>query len=126
AEAGIIIERNLVGAYCTSLDMQGVFITLLTVEDELLSLWDAPVKTPALRWGFWGGIMALPKPHVVDWLMRCGDVFSRERAFLTQLDTEIGDVDDGLNMHRGFNKGCLLYSSEAADHHGCVSISVIL
>ncbi|MFZ1872216.1 MAG: dihydroxyacetone kinase subunit DhaK [Chania sp.] len=51
AEAGIIIERNLVGSYCTSLDMQGVSITLLHVDDELLSLWDAPVKTPALRWG---------------------------------------------------------------------------
>ncbi|WP_240325930.1 hypothetical protein, partial [Klebsiella quasipneumoniae] len=31
--------------------MQGVSITLLNVDDELLSLWDAPVKTPALRWG---------------------------------------------------------------------------
>jgi dihydroxyacetone kinase-like protein len=31
--------------------MQGVSITLLKVDDELLSLWDAPVKTPALRWG---------------------------------------------------------------------------
>lgn len=51
AEAGIIIERNLVGSYCTSLDMQGVSITLLQVDDELLSLWDAPVNTPALRWG---------------------------------------------------------------------------
>ncbi|WP_431224976.1 dihydroxyacetone kinase subunit DhaK [Serratia sp. L9] len=51
AEAGMIIERNLVGSYCTSLDMPGVSITLLQVDDELLSLWDAPVKTPALRWG---------------------------------------------------------------------------
>lgn len=51
AEAGMIIERNLVGSYCTSLDMQGVSITLLRVDDELLSLWDAPVKTPALCWG---------------------------------------------------------------------------
>jgi phosphoenolpyruvate---glycerone phosphotransferase subunit DhaK len=51
AEAGIIIERNLIGAYCTSLDMQGVSITLLKVDDPLLALWDAPVKTPALRWG---------------------------------------------------------------------------
>jgi dihydroxyacetone kinase-like protein len=31
-------------------------------------------------------------------------VFSRERDFLTQLDTEIGDADHGLNMNRGFNK----------------------
>lgn len=51
AEAGMIVERSLVGSYCTSLDMQGVSITLLKVDDELLSLWDAPVKTPALRWG---------------------------------------------------------------------------
>lgn len=48
--------------------------------------------------------MALTKPQVVDWLMRCGEVFSRERDFLTQLDTEIGDADHGLNMNRGFNK----------------------
>lgn len=51
AAAGITIERNLVGSYCTALDMQGVSITLLQVDDELLSLWDAPVNTPALRWG---------------------------------------------------------------------------
>ncbi|HAT4997633.1 TPA: dihydroxyacetone kinase ADP-binding subunit DhaL [Serratia marcescens] len=48
--------------------------------------------------------MALTKQQVVDWLMRCGEVFSRERDFLTQLDTEIGDADHGLNMNRGFNK----------------------
>ncbi|EPJ9040404.1 dihydroxyacetone kinase subunit DhaL [Serratia ureilytica] len=48
--------------------------------------------------------MALTKQQAVDWLMRCGEVFSRERDFLTQLDTEIGDADHGLNMNRGFNK----------------------
>lgn len=48
---GLHIERNLVGSYCTSLDMQGISITLLKVDDEILQLWDAPVNTPALRWG---------------------------------------------------------------------------
>lgn len=48
---GISIERNLVGAYCTSLDMQGVSVSLLNADDEMLSLWDKPVNTPALRWG---------------------------------------------------------------------------
>lgn len=48
---GLTIERNLIGSYCTSLDMQGVSITLLKVEDEELQLWDAPVNTPALHWG---------------------------------------------------------------------------
>ena len=48
---GIQIARSLVGSYITSLDMAGVSITLLRVDDELLSLWDAPVNTSALRWG---------------------------------------------------------------------------
>ncbi|CAI1884443.1 PTS-dependent dihydroxyacetone kinase, ADP-binding subunit dhaL [Serratia quinivorans] len=48
--------------------------------------------------------MALTKQQVVDWLMRCGEVFTQQRDFLTRLDTEIGDSDHGLNMNRGFNK----------------------
>jgi dihydroxyacetone kinase-like protein len=31
--------------------MAGASVTLLKVDDELLSLWDAPVNTAALRWG---------------------------------------------------------------------------
>ena len=48
---GVQIARSLVGSYITSLDMAGTSVTLLRVDDELLSLWDAPVRTPALRWG---------------------------------------------------------------------------
>jgi dihydroxyacetone kinase-like protein len=48
---GVLVARSLVGSYITSLDMAGVSVTLLRVDDELLSLWDAPVNTPALRWG---------------------------------------------------------------------------
>lgn len=48
---GITIARNLIGPYITSLDMAGCSITLLKADDELLQLWDAPVKTPGLRWG---------------------------------------------------------------------------
>ena len=47
----ISIVRNLVGAYITSLEMQGCSITLTRVDAELLRWWDAPVKTPGLRWG---------------------------------------------------------------------------
>jgi dihydroxyacetone kinase-like protein len=49
--SGVQIARSLVGPYITSLDMAGASVTLLRVDDELLSLWDAPVRTPALRWG---------------------------------------------------------------------------
>jgi dihydroxyacetone kinase-like protein len=48
---GISIERSLVGPYITSLEMAGCSITLLKLDDELVRLWDAPVCTPALRWG---------------------------------------------------------------------------
>ena len=51
ADRGLAISRNLVGNYITSLEMAGVSITLVELDDELTSLWDAPVHTPALRWG---------------------------------------------------------------------------
>jgi len=51
AAHGVRVARSLVGPFITSLDMAGASVTLLKVDEELLSLWDAPVKTPALRWG---------------------------------------------------------------------------
>ena len=50
-EHGLSIERNLVGNYITSLEMQGCSITLVRLEDDMVRYWDAPVNTPALRWG---------------------------------------------------------------------------
>ena len=47
----IAVARRLVGNYITSLEMAGCSITLLKADDELVSLWDDPVLTPALRWG---------------------------------------------------------------------------
>jgi dihydroxyacetone kinase-like protein len=51
AARGLTATRSLVGNYITSLEMAGVSITLLLLDDELTALWDAPVHTPALRWG---------------------------------------------------------------------------
>jgi dihydroxyacetone kinase-like protein len=51
SQRGIAIQRSLVGSYITSLDMAGCSVTLLNLTDELTRLWDAPVNTPALRWG---------------------------------------------------------------------------
>jgi dihydroxyacetone kinase-like protein len=48
---GLKIVRKLIGPYITSLEMQGVSITLLRADAEILKYWDAPVHTPALRWG---------------------------------------------------------------------------
>jgi dihydroxyacetone kinase-like protein len=48
---GLTIVRNLIGTYITAIEMQGMSITLLRIDDEMLRLWDAPVSTPRLRWG---------------------------------------------------------------------------
>ncbi|MEJ8633330.1 MULTISPECIES: dihydroxyacetone kinase subunit DhaK [Streptomyces] len=51
AERGVSVARTLVGNYVTSLDMAGCSVTLCQVDEDMLRLWDAPVETPALRWG---------------------------------------------------------------------------
>jgi len=48
---GVKIARNLVGSYLTSMDTQGMTITLLKLDTQMKLLWDYPVETPALRWG---------------------------------------------------------------------------
>jgi dihydroxyacetone kinase-like protein len=50
-KAGVQVARTLVGDYITSLDMAGASVTVLKADDEILRLWDAPVKTAGLRWG---------------------------------------------------------------------------
>jgi dihydroxyacetone kinase-like protein len=49
--SGVQVARSLVGPYITSLEMAGASVTLLKADDEIVRLWDAPVRTPGLRWG---------------------------------------------------------------------------
>lgn len=44
---GIAIHDPLIGEYATSLDMAGCSLTLMWLDDDLRTLYDAPVKTPA-------------------------------------------------------------------------------
>src|SRR5574337_1222146 len=48
---GARVIRSLVGDYVTSLDMAGCSLTVSRLDEEALSLWDAAVETPGLRWG---------------------------------------------------------------------------
>jgi dihydroxyacetone kinase-like protein len=50
-DRGHEVARSLVGNHVTSLEMQGFSITVTVLDDDLIALWDAPVETPALRWG---------------------------------------------------------------------------
>ena len=48
--------------------------------------------------------MSMTKSQVLQWLENCSQTMNAQRDYLTQLDTEIGDGDHGLNMQRGFSK----------------------
>ncbi len=48
---GVTVSRFLTGSYVTSLEMAGCSLTVSLQDDALRALWDAPVHTPALRWG---------------------------------------------------------------------------
>jgi dihydroxyacetone kinase-like protein len=51
AGRGLQIARSLVGNWTTSLEMAGCSLTLTRLDDDMIRLWDAPVQSPALRWG---------------------------------------------------------------------------
>lgn len=48
-EKDLQVAGVLVGPYITSLDMQGISVTVTKVDDEILKFWDAPVDTPAWK-----------------------------------------------------------------------------
>src|SRR5262249_17367341 len=50
AAAGLTVARSLTGSYVTSLEMAGCSVTITALDESLVSLWDAPVHTAALRW----------------------------------------------------------------------------
>ena len=47
---GLKVARSLVGNYTTALEMAGASLTVTLLDEEMKSLWDAPVHTAALRW----------------------------------------------------------------------------
>lgn len=49
-------------------------------------------------------MMELTQAQILKWLALSVQYFNQQQAFLTELDTAIGDADHGLNMQRGFNK----------------------
>ncbi|MHB8478283.1 MAG: dihydroxyacetone kinase subunit DhaK [Steroidobacteraceae bacterium] len=50
AKYGLKVTRSLVGSYVTSLEMAGCSITVTLLDEQMTTLWDAPVHTAALRW----------------------------------------------------------------------------
>jgi dihydroxyacetone kinase-like protein len=46
--------------------------------------------------------MPVTTAHVLEFLQRSADVLRKNKEYLTDLDSAIGDADHGINMDRGF------------------------
>ncbi|WP_460744330.1 dihydroxyacetone kinase family protein [Mariniluteicoccus endophyticus] len=111
------VARALVGDLVTSLDMRGLSLTVVAMDDELLELWDAPVMTSA-----WRGVRLDGRPatkprqapcvdgslggddpgahrdEVRAWVDAFADVAEDKADELGELDRKAGDGDFGDNL----------------------------
>ena len=46
----------------------------------------------------------ITRDQIVQWLSNTATVLAENKAYLTELDSAIGDADHGTNMDRGFKK----------------------
>lgn len=117
AQAGFEPVHTEVGEYVTSLDMAGVSLSLLTLDDELAELYGAPCDTPAYRSS--GARYAVTPvvstadatlevtsgaepTGVTDALLTAGlATIERNATELGRLDAVAADGDHGMGMSRG-------------------------
>ncbi|MGK2310285.1 dihydroxyacetone kinase family protein [Cutibacterium sp. V947] len=123
-EAGLTIVDPQVGEFVTSLDMAGVSLTLVWLDEVIEPLWLAACDTPAYRRGAVGQVdldtTALPQEAehvlvaapgsqesqeladvVVRGLEEVGRTLSERADELGRLDSVAGDGDHGIGMTRG-------------------------
>ena len=124
-EAGYQIVEPVVGEQCTSLDMAGVSLTIMFLDEELEQFWLAPCDTPAYRLGSVAEptgaedayeadedetMDAIPEAtdasrvvanQVASLLGSVRDLLEANEAHLGDLDAVAGDGDHGIGMVRG-------------------------
>ncbi len=146
AEAGLAVVDPHVGEYCTSFDMAGTSLTLFWLDDELASLWETAVDTPAYRRGAVAPVAPVAGPAVtdaaaadavspgdaasvaaaatvraaLDVLVRTVDTHADE---LGRIDAVAGDGDHGIGMQRGSHAA--LTAAEAAVTAGAGAQTVL-
>jgi dihydroxyacetone kinase len=124
-DAGLEIVDGQVGEFMTSLDMGGLSLTLMWVDDELESLWLAPCDSPAFsrpalmdppldasvtfntdpepltvsRQG--SQVSQAAAAQIAAALARITDVLNENEIRLGNLDAVAGDGDHGAGMARG-------------------------
>jgi dihydroxyacetone kinase len=114
---GIVVERGWTGTFLSALDMPGVSLSLLTVDDARLALLDAATDAPA--WPGGGKLNASPiastaaaAPAAVEvahvpggdvarrLALAAADALGAAEEQLTDLDARAGDGDLGASMAR--------------------------
>ena len=58
--------------------------------------------------------MGISRDGILDWIKTYAGIVAENRAYLTELDSAIGDADHGINMDRGF-KAVMQKMPELAD-----------
>ncbi|WEK61036.1 MAG: dihydroxyacetone kinase family protein [Candidatus Microbacterium colombiense] len=141
--AGITVASPLCGELVTSLDMGGVSVTLLWLDEELETLWDAPAASPAFRRGAVASsataeAKALNRERSVEadvvdrqpasaasqraaalareLLSAARDAVIAESENLGALDAIAGDGDHGIGMSRGLEAAVAAASAASAEH----------
>jgi len=118
AERGIEVERAWAGTFLSALEMAGVSLTLLRVDDERLAWLDAATHTSA--WPALSGRVARVsvRPAPAEPERASGATLSREATLrrvieavcacllkaeptLTDMDQRVGDGDLGISLSRG-------------------------
>ncbi|MGP5130763.1 dihydroxyacetone kinase family protein [Brachybacterium tyrofermentans] len=144
--AGITPVRPEVGEFITSLDMAGLSLTLVFLDEELEQHWLAPVDTPAFHRGampaeerprrdtFWeAGADETPESteesrEVATRIAGVLDLFeavcAREEAELGRIDAIAGDGDHGQGMAYGTKGAAAAAKTALADGAGARTLLV--
>ncbi|MGD7731668.1 dihydroxyacetone kinase family protein [Propionibacteriaceae bacterium G57] len=135
--AGIEIVDVESGEFVTSLDMAGISLTLVWVDDELLEYWDAPCDAPAYRKGSVGDVQRddavlnaeaaavevteqgsqasqAVAQKVIGLLDAIHHKMEESKEELGRIDAVAGDGDHGIGMANG-SRAALKTARELAD-----------
>ena len=146
-EAGLTVVRPEVGEHVTSLDMAGLSLTVMRLDEELEQLWLAPADTPAFRRGgsvsgdqgderteiYTPGedpIPAAPQESK-DSAQRIAEILGEIETLLGELEPELGrmdavagDGDHGQGMVLG--SGAARAAAQRAVDGGCGARTVLV
>ena len=139
-QRGYLVVEPEVGEQCTSLDMAGLSLTVMWLDEELERLWLAPCDTPALRKGAMADrqrtsgedrddheVIAIPESseasralagRLAGALADVHQMLVHNESYLGGLDEVAGDGDHGIGMVRGARAADESARASAADGAG--------